>query len=233
MLEFINNIFLQEKIFSIIPILFFIKLVISGINGIVFIYITSFYSNFAWLRNKFHIFVGFALPLIGLAITTIIGNNIALSLGMIGALSIVRFRTPIRSSFELVVYFSLLTFGVVGSVDLGTSIMVSFILIIFLLSTISIQKLSFLSKIKNFFESKFFRGSNYTFHLTGSMELNFLSNFYKLYKIKNFSVEKIDDNICDFNGLILFDNQAEIDKFINNNKNIKIKSFEIVSDENY
>ena len=102
-----------------------------------------------------------------------------------------------------------------------------------LLSTISIQKLSFLSKIKNFFESKFFRGSNYTFHLTGSMELNFLSNFYKLYKIKNFSVEKIDDNICDFNGLILFDNQAEIDKFINNNKNIKIKSFEIVSDENY
>ena len=232
MIDIINNIFLEEKIFSIIPIIFFLKLVISGCNGIIFIYITSFYSNFAWLRNKFHLFVGFALPLMGLAITTIIGNNIALSLGMIGALSIVRFRTPVRSSFELVIYFSLLTFGVVASVDLGTSIIVSFILIIFLLSTISIQKLSFLSKIKFFLESKFFLSSNYIFHLTGTMNLNYLSDFYKFYKIKNLSVENIQDDTCNFNAVVLFDNKTEVEKFINNNKNINIKNFQIISDEN-
>ena len=35
-----------------------------------------------------------------------------LSLGMIGALSIVRFRNPIRSPFELTVYFLSITLGI-------------------------------------------------------------------------------------------------------------------------
>ncbi len=37
---------------------------------------------------------------------TVIGNNIALSLGMVGALSIVRFRTAIKDSRDTVYIFS-------------------------------------------------------------------------------------------------------------------------------
>ena len=40
-------------------------------------------------------------------ITIAISDNWALSLGMIGALSIVRFRNPVRSSFELTLFFYL------------------------------------------------------------------------------------------------------------------------------
>ena len=52
------------------------------------------------------------LPPITSIITTLISSNIALSLGMIGALSIVRFRTPVKSPLELVMFFALITIGI-------------------------------------------------------------------------------------------------------------------------
>jgi len=68
------------------------------------------------------------LPIITFSITSVISGNIALSLGMIGALSIVRFRNPVRSSFELVIFFFMIALGICAAVDLrwvyvlGTSI---------------------------------------------------------------------------------------------------------------
>ena len=47
-----------------------------------------------------------------------ISGNIALSLGMVGALSIVRFRNPVRSPLELSVYFGAITMGIAASVSL-------------------------------------------------------------------------------------------------------------------
>ena len=57
------------------------------------------------------------LPIITFVITKVISGNIALSLGMIGALSIVRFRTPVKSPFELVMFFALITIGISMSVN--------------------------------------------------------------------------------------------------------------------
>jgi len=56
------------------------------------------------------------LPIITYVISTIISGNIALSLGMVGALSIVRFRHPVKSPFELAVYFLAITMGIAASV---------------------------------------------------------------------------------------------------------------------
>lgn len=58
------------------------------------------------------------LPIITFSITSVISGNIALSLGMIGALSIVRFRNPVRSSFELVIFFFMISLGICAAVDL-------------------------------------------------------------------------------------------------------------------
>ena len=55
-------------------------------------------------------------PIITYIITKTISGNIALSLGMIGALSIVRFRHPVKSALELVIYFALITIGIAASV---------------------------------------------------------------------------------------------------------------------
>ena len=107
----------------------------------------KFYKSFQWLRNNLNLYVGAMLPILGLVITTVIGSNIALSLGMIGALSIIRFRTPVRSSYELTIYFLLLTIGIAAKVDLG----IAFILTIFgslLLPMLSLIKKEFLMKLR-------------------------------------------------------------------------------------
>ena len=70
------------------------------------------YSDQKWV-NTFHYTLTFILlPVITLTITRIISNNIALALGMVGALSIVRFRNPVKNPFELVLYFLLITIGI-------------------------------------------------------------------------------------------------------------------------
>ena len=65
------------------------------------------------------------LPIVTYAITSVISDNIALSLGMVGALSIVRFRNPVRSPFELSVYFLLISLGICASVSLKVAIVLA------------------------------------------------------------------------------------------------------------
>ncbi|MGE8397834.1 MAG: DUF4956 domain-containing protein [Comamonas sp.] len=84
-----------------------------------------------WLRTYSHTITMILLPVITYTITTVIAGNIALSLGMVGALSIVRFRNPVKSPYELALYFLFITLGVAASVNLnwmwflaGTSIFV-------------------------------------------------------------------------------------------------------------
>ena len=77
----------------------------------------SVVSDQKWIKNFSQFLVFSLLPLTGYLITSVISNNIALSLGMVGALSIVRFRTPVKNPSELVVYFILITLGIVIKVD--------------------------------------------------------------------------------------------------------------------
>ena len=66
-----------------------------------------------WSKTFHYLATFILLPNIAYVVTNVIASNIALSLGMIGALSIVRFRHPVRSNFELTIYFALLTLGIV------------------------------------------------------------------------------------------------------------------------
>lgn len=65
-----------------------------------------------WARTYSNTLTYLLLPVVGLVIVQVISSSIALSLGMIGALSIVRFRHPVKSPLELVIFFLLLTIGV-------------------------------------------------------------------------------------------------------------------------
>ena len=80
---------------NIFYINFSMKMMFSGFLGLLFIVSCSLYSKIKFFVNRDFIFIGFALPVIGFVITTVIGTNIALSLGMIGALSIIRFSSCI------------------------------------------------------------------------------------------------------------------------------------------
>ena len=54
-----------------------------------------------------------ALTVITTAVMIVIGNNIALSLGMVGALSIVRFRTAVKDPMDLAFLFWTISVGII------------------------------------------------------------------------------------------------------------------------
>ena len=83
-----------------------------------------------WVIGYHHLVTYILLPCIAYVITTVIANNIALSLGMIGALSIVRFRNPVKSPLELVIFFALLTLGIAASVQSNYSYLLFFVIIL-------------------------------------------------------------------------------------------------------
>ncbi len=84
---------------------------------------------------------GFALALVGLSMVTTlvimaVTSNVVLSLGMVGALSIVRFRAAIKEPMEIVYLFWSIAAGIVigaGMIPLGVigSVIIGIILIIF------------------------------------------------------------------------------------------------------
>ena len=71
----------------------------------------------SWSDNFQYTLICLLLPIITFFVTKVISNNIALSLGMVGALSIVRFRNPVKNSLELVIYFSLIVVGIAAGVN--------------------------------------------------------------------------------------------------------------------
>lgn len=84
---------------------------------------------------------GFAMTLVGLALVTnlvimAVTSNVVLSLGMVGALSIVRFRTAIKEPMEIVFLFWALAAGIVvgaGMIPLAVigSAIIGIILVLF------------------------------------------------------------------------------------------------------
>ncbi len=71
--------------------------------------------------SKFNVSLA-ALVLITTTVMIVIGNNIALSLGMVGALSIVRFRTAIKDSRDTIYIFWAIVVGICcGSGDYMTA----------------------------------------------------------------------------------------------------------------
>jgi hypothetical protein len=86
-------------------------------------------SHQLWTRNVHYLATFAILPVVSCGITSFISGNIALSLGMVGALSIVRFRHPVRSPMELTAYFALIAMGVGSSVSMMKTAALSLVII--------------------------------------------------------------------------------------------------------
>ncbi len=163
-----------------------------------------------WANTYHHLGSYLLLPIISLVISTIIKDDIALSLGMIGALSIVRFRNPVKSPFELVMFFALVTLGVTAGVSIGLCQNL-FFLIVFVLLGIKIFDIF----LKKFFNLSLFQYSfgdgNITFSLDveTSKDLKILSEHKGL--ISSFNDKK--NNVYNFR--LVFKNRNELIKFKN------------------
>ncbi len=110
----IYSIFGFDYIFNIAT---YQMLLLASALGLYFRLLLSIITHQLWLKNYSQYLVFSLLPITGYIITSVISNNIALSLGMVGALSIVRFRTPVKNPAELAIYFCLITLGIVVNVN--------------------------------------------------------------------------------------------------------------------
>ncbi len=166
-----------------------IKAVVLSVMCLV---ITTAHSyTYKYLLNKAFIFTSLMLGPLVLAVTTVIATNLYLSLGMIGALSIVRYRTPVKSQYELALFFSFICLGIISGVNFKLSISV------FLLLTVIPFVYEFF--IKKIFNLSFFNLSKVSFEKSNSIVLDIVIHktdsyeFIKKYNFKN-NLIKIETN---------------------------------------
>ena len=149
-------------------------------------------SGQSWIKTKSHTATLSILPIITFVITRVISGNIALSLGMVGALSIVRFRNPVRSPLELTVYFMAITMGISASVDNKYLLLLvaSIYIITFLLFLISYLSKKYLKY--QFFINSFSEGSSLcTLEIETSSSIKEIENSRFLKSISHSNKENI------------------------------------------
>ena len=86
-------------------------ILVSAVIGL-FIFISYVISHKGTIYSKKFGVTLIVLTVMTGTVMTVIGNNIALSLGMVGALSIVRFRTAIKDSRDTVYIFWTIIVGI-------------------------------------------------------------------------------------------------------------------------
>ena len=167
------------------------------------------------------------LAIITTLVITVIKFSLALSLGLVGALSIVRFRAAIKEPEELVYLFFIISIGLSnGANQFLLSIIATFIIILFLL-------------IRNFFQNKNDK-ENYTSD-SNILSINILDNNkknvdqvigklkkdFKYLKLKSANVENKTSNYIfwfELDGINLQTLLKRISKISDENINISIYS---------
>ena len=88
-----------------------LRILASAVIGIA-IYLSYWYTHAGTAYSKKFNVSLITLTILTGTVMTVIGNNVALSLGMVGALSIVRFRTAIKDSRDTTYIFWAIIVGI-------------------------------------------------------------------------------------------------------------------------
>lgn len=137
--------------------------------------------NQTWITTLSHTLSLFLLPFITLCVTSVISNNLALSLGLVGALSIVRFRNPVKSPLELSLYFLCISVGICAAVSFKwplilAALSISTIMLIGLLDFVRIKLTG-----NSFFKTSFSEGNTLdTFEVESNISMDDFLNYREL-----------------------------------------------------
>ena len=165
------------------------------------------FTGQAWAKSHAQTVTFMILPIITYVITKTISGNIALSLGMIGALSIVRFRHPVKSALELVMYFALITIGIAASVRTKWAIQLVICTILIILIVKGIQTLS--KKFgKSFYNISFNEGN-----VSNTLEIVSKSRIEKIEKSENLVNSVSDIEGSQFTYRLNFTNKNSLENF--------------------
>lgn len=118
-------------------------------------------------------------------IISIVKSSLALSLGLVGALSIVRFRAAIKEPEELAYLFFTISIGLGLGANQRLIVVVAFVIILAMVW------------IRYFFSSKKKKGQNLyltvSSHSPGSLQLNKIENIVG-QNFKNYELQRFDEN---------------------------------------
>ena len=172
----------------------------------------------AWAKAHSQTVAFMLLPVITFVITKTISGNIALSLGMIGALSIVRFRHPVKSALELVMYFALITIGIATSVRTKWAIQLIICTILIIILVKIVQKIS--NKFgKSFYSMSFNEGNT-----SNTLEVISKKKIEVIEK-SEYLVNSLNDNEnSQFTYRLSFNDKSSLEEFkskLNNDQNIQ------------
>ena len=175
---------------------FFLLILTSILCGLA-VRIALGYAKQMWAMTYHHTMSYALLPPVTMIITVLISGNIALSLGMIGALSIVRFRNPVKNPFELVIFFALITIGIGFATNFLLGLTLTAVIILLIIVTKTYE--DFLKKKgKNLF--------SLSFEVKSSTSIKILEENKNL--IQSFSTKKP----ISFNYRIISSEKNEISK---------------------
>lgn len=179
-----------------------IDFIITGFLGFFLRIALSLFGQ-KWVNTIQYFQVFIILPVITFVITKVISGNIPLALGMVGALSIVRFRNPVKNTYELVIYFGLITIGIANSVSIKYGIFLTAFII--LVSGFSFYFDKITKKInKNYFSVSFSEGQNNNIleiTLKANVRIDYAKEFLlelnKDFDLMEFNYKYISNNIND------------------------------------
>lgn len=109
MKEYLYSLFEESGTLSVEEI--FLHVTVALLLGCV-IYLSYYFTHAGGVYSKKFNVSLLTLTVLTATVMTVIGNNIALSLGMVGALSIVRFRTAIKDSRDTTYIFWTIIVGI-------------------------------------------------------------------------------------------------------------------------
>ncbi len=186
-------------------------------SGLLLRYSLTFTGQ-AWAKSHSQTVTFLILPVITYVITKTISGNIALSLGMIGALSIVRFRHPVKSALELIMYFDLITVGIAMSVRTKWAIQ------LVLCTVLVIVLVKIFQKISKKFGKSFYNLSFNEGNISNSLEVISKTKI-KIIEDSEFLVNYLSDTSSNYYTYRLsFNDKNSLQEFkdkLSNEKNIE------------
>ena len=130
-MDFFNNIknaFTSEFALQISLEQLFLSVIISFIIGVLILFVYKKTYTGVLFNNSFSLTLVLLAMVTSIVIRTI-SSNLSLSLGMVGALSIVRFRTAVKEPMDTVFMFWALTGGIMAGAGLYTLSIISSLLL--------------------------------------------------------------------------------------------------------
>tara|TARA_B100000989_G_scaffold289772_1_gene262090 strand:- start:3915 stop:4535 length:621 start_codon:yes stop_codon:yes gene_type:complete len=192
-----------------------ISIVIMILSGYAIRYALIF-SGQMWAKSFAQTVSFFILPIITYVITKTIYGNIALSLGMIGALSIVRFRHPVKSALELIIYFDLITIGIAASVKNNYAIILSLLTVVILISLKVVNNIQKKNNKKSFYNVSFNEGLELNqIEVISSKKIDVIENNNNLKSVLN------DNESNDYIYRLVFEDKIELQNFKNEIENLE------------